>query len=220
MAAILAGAAAVVATVTAAIGEALLFLAQVLVVAIIIIAILYILYMLWQIGKVVVDYFTTTAPPLSPPLVDKGIPTIQPKDIPIDEPLVKPVPIPITKPRTKNKDKDIWNVYDVHILKSGKYRRYTFGDGYIEKEYLKGQIYKYGITSFPHVNLRYSVLFYVYGGDKDKYFADNLTYKNMGAKEWYLSLVKKVKALKKEADLLRAYLTKHGELPPANTKIG
>lgn len=189
------------------------------------------LYTLFVIGKAIWEWTQSfrEAPPLYPPITDREIPRIQPQDIPINEPLVRPIPIPIpiaipdtkVKPRRRNRDKDIWNVYDVHIVVPDEYREYNFGVGYSDKFLSVGQIYKYGITSFPRVILRYTILYGAFEGDKDKYLMENLASVKMAAKEWYLSKVKKIKAQEKEGQLIDAYRASHlGEYPPGNTKRG
>lgn len=215
--------------------ELIVIALEVLLIAILIILALYALFI---IGKAIWEWTQSfrEAPPLFPPIVDKEIPKVQPQDIPIDEPLERPIPIPMpitvpdtkVKPKKRSKDKDIWNVYDIHIPVSGRYREYYFRNGYKMQRYPAGQIYKYGITSFSSVIGRYifstSGIKWILSEqqlDKETYIRDYLTNGLFRAKQWYLSKVKKAKALEKEGELLDAYRASHlGKLPPGNTKRG
>lgn len=177
-------------------------------------------------AKVVWEY--VTAPPITvpPPAIDEDLPkpVPPPVDIPVDEPIpipiAPPIPIPQTKPRTRRRQKNIYNVYDLHVGMPGLMRNYTFGAGFVNQFMLSGAIWKYGLTSFKSVYSRYLVIFQLYQGDKDEYILLSLSSGKLLPYEWYLQNVNYATASAEEVALIDAYIATHGKLPPGNTFRG
>lgn len=163
---------------------------------------------------------------IPPPAVDRPWPIPKERTIPKDEPIPKDVSIPIAisttkvKSKTKRKEKDIFSVYDIHVNVPGYYREYTWGKGHIDTYLNMGNIYKYGLTSFASVYLRYSIIYGKYKLDKELYILTNLGILAFLPKEWYLHNVNYEKAHDKEVQLIDSYAIKHGKYPPGNTFRG
>ncbi|WP_241282652.1 hypothetical protein [Chryseobacterium timonianum] len=179
-----------------------------------------------DVAKVVWEF--VTAPPVTapPPTVDEELPkpVPPPVDIPIDEPITVPIAPPIsvpqTKPRTRRREKDIYNVYDLHVGTPGLMRNYTYGAGFVNQFMMSGAIWKYGLTSFKSVYARYLVIFQLYHGDKDEYILNSLTSGKLLPKEWYVQNVNYATANAEEVSLIDAYVATHGKFPAGNTFRG
>ena len=211
----------------AAVAVVLEALLMAILIALIICAILYLLYV---VIKYIAEWVSTTAPPMTPTW-DDAIPVPSPPvAIPQEEvePVPIPVPIPIeipdtkTKPKEKNRDKNIWNVYDLHFNVPAQGRYYNRGEGYEPRPrmYKVGDIYKYGITSFKTVYLRYLIIQEIFPTDKGEYILNQLKDAILAPHQWYLANVTRNKANQKEVQLIDTYVSKHGELPPGNTFRG
>lgn len=179
-----------------------------------------------ETAKVIWEFVSSPAIPAPPPAIDEDLPKPVPPavDIPLDEPITVPVAPPITvpqvKPRTRRREKDIYNVYDLHVGIPGLMRNYTFGAGFVNQFMMSGAIWKYGLTSFKSVYARYLVIFQLYHGDKDEYILNNLSSGKLLPYEWYLQNVNYATANAEEVSLIDAYTATHGKLPPGNTFRG
>lgn len=163
---------------------------------------------------------------IPPPAVDRPWPIPKERTIPKDEPIPKDVSKPIAisttkvKSKTRRREKDIYNVYDVHVNVPGTYREYTRGQGFINTYLIMGNIYKYGLTSLESVKLRYLIISDRYNLEKEQYILRNLNSLAFLPKEWYLHNVNYAKAHDKEVQLIDSYAIKHGKYPPGNTFRG
>jgi len=176
-------------------------------------------------AKVVWEYVTTAPPIVLPPPAAEDVlpsPVLPPLTVPIEG--TKPIDIPttITKPRTRtrNRDKDIWKVYDLHVGLPGLFRDYTRGLGFKNISLLSKAIWKYGITSMPSVYIRYLVISQKFNDDKEIYILDMLSKAKLLPKEWYLYNVSLATANAEEVRLIDAYVLSKGKFPPGNTFRG
>lgn len=166
------------------------------------------------------DDYPVTIPPIPAPPQTRPAPSPAIPAPPVAVPIDEPIAIPRTKPRTRNRDKGIWNVYDLHFLRPATGRNYIRGKGYTRRSYFVGDIYKYGITSFKKTYLRYLIIQKIFPSDKGEYILEELNNKILGPFEWYLSNVIYSEANAEEVRLIEAYVAKYGEFPPGNTFKG
>lgn len=173
-------------------------------------------------AKVIWEYVTTPPITAPPPAVDEELPkpVLPPIDIPGTIPIAPPISIPTTKPRTRRREKDIYNVYDLHVGAPGLMRNYTFGAGFANEFMFTGAIWKYGLTSFKSVYARYLVIFQLHKSDKDEYILLSLSSGKLLPFEWYLQNVNYAAANAEEVSLIDTYMATHGKLPPGNTFRG
>lgn len=177
-------------------------------------------------AKIMWDYVVTTPTSITPPAaVDDVLPlpiVAPPGTIPLEEtkPITIAPPITTTKPRTRKRDKDDYNVYDLHVGMPGIFRNYAWGEGFTETRLNMGAIWKYGLTSFKSVYARYLVISKLYPSEKEYYILDKLTDAYLIPKQWYLQNVNYANANIREVELIDAYVSAHGKFPPGNTFRG
>lgn len=176
-------------------------------------------------AKVIWEFVTTPAIPAPPPAIDDRLPApappvVEPIEEPITVPIAPPISIPTTKPRTRRREKDIYNVYDLHVGTPGLLRNYTFGAGFVQEFMLSAAIWKFGLTSFKSVYARYLVMYQLYHGDKDEYILSCLGNGKLLPFEWYLQNVNYATANADEVARIDGYAATHGKLPPGNTFRG
>lgn len=173
-----------------------------------------------QMATIVWEWATLRAVTVTipPPAIDWPIPKAP--AILRNEPIAISVADTKVKLKTKRREKDIYSVYDIHVGIPAGYRVYTRGQGYKYKRLSMGEIYKYGLTSFKSVYLRYLIISIAFNIDKDKYILRRLAQLKFFPKEWYLQNVNYDKAHAKEVQLINSYAIRHGKYPPGNTIKG
>lgn len=176
-------------------------------------------------AKIMWDYVVTTPIVVPPAAVDEVLPlpiVAPPVVIPLEEtkPITIAPPITTTKPRTRKRDKDIYNVYDLHVGVPGLFRDYTWGAGHTETLLNIGAIWKYGLTSFKSVYARYLIISQLYSNEKESYILENLSNLKLLPKQWYLQNASYTNANMREVELIDAYVSTHGKFPPGNTFRG
>ncbi|OXG09328.1 hypothetical protein BC749_101773 [Flavobacterium araucananum] len=177
-------------------------------------------------AKIMWDYVVTIPTSITPPAaVDDVLPlpiVAPPGTIPLEEtkPITIAPPITTTKPRTRKRDKDDYNVYDLHVGRPGYFRDYTWGAGHTETLLNIGAIWKYGLTSFKSVYARYLIISELYPNEKESYILLKLTALQLLPKQWYLQNASYATANVREVELIDTYVSAHGKLPPGNTFRG
>lgn len=177
-------------------------------------------------AKIMWDYVVTTPTSITPPAaVDDVLPLPivgPPGTIPLEEtkPITIAPPITTTKPRTRKRDKDDYNVYDLNVGTPGRFREYTWGAGYIQTRLSKKAIWKYGLTSFTSVFARYLIISKIYPSDKEEYILDQLSHLRLLPKQWYLQNASLTNANTREVELIDDYVITYGKFPPGNTFRG
>ncbi len=178
-----------------------------------------------ETAKVIWEFVSSPAIPAPPPAIDVELPAPAPPiEVPVEKPITvpiaPPISVPTTKPRTRRREKDIYNVYDLHVGLPGRMRSYTYGAGYVTIPMISQAIWKYGLTSFKSVYARYMVISQLYKGDKDEYILTCLGSGKLLPFEWYLQNVNYATANADEVARIDGYAATHGKLPPGNTFRG
>lgn len=177
-------------------------------------------------AKIMWDYVVTTPTSITPPAaVDDVLPlpiVAPPGTIPQEEtkPITIAPPITTTKPRTRKRDKDDYNVYDLHVGAPGVFRDYTWGAGHTQTRLNMSAIWKYGLTSFKSVYVRYLIISELYPSEKESYILLKLTALQLLPKQWYLQNASYTNANVREIELIDTYVSTYGKFPPGNTFRG